>query len=128
MGLTCSQLNTYSLIFDCVFSVISKGTFDLQPKGSSNEFSYKSGVSVRQIPHLPSLTICVWNRFLSLFSALSWSLVSYRKTTGSKSQYFGLAWHTHTGNQMSLVVTQKTFSTESTTSKERYGRDVKGVR
>lgn len=68
---------------------------------------------------MSTLTMCLWNRFLQFYASIGWILAVYRSNT----QYFGLWWDTHDGNQMSLRVTQKVLNDEAAkNSKNRYGK------
>ena len=57
---------------------------------------------------MSTLTMCLWDRFLQFYASIGWILAVF----GSNTQYFGLQWDTHDGNQMNLRVMQKVLNDE----------------
>ena len=97
--------------------MISKGTFDLEPEVVT---SADDLISVRQISHLASLTMCLWLRFLDVKSSSAWTM-AYYEVTGSRYQYLRLMW-SKMPDRMELLVMQRAWTGAShlITASNRY--------
>ena len=91
-----------------------KETFDLEP-GVREEG--EEALSVREIPHLPSFTLCTWLRFLKKSGYGAWDMALYQ-TSGSREGGFNLKW-VDERDQMSLWVQQEAWTGEYFTVKDR---------
>ena len=76
-------------------------------------------LSARQIPHLSSLTMCFWLRFLKFVDTNGWRMVRYY-VRGSWVQELYLMWISKEADRMELVVGQTTRTGEIYSIKDRY--------
>ena len=67
---------------------------------------------MRQIPHLPALTMCFWIQFLETNGDLAWSLVEYI-VTGTRPQGFKLMWSPDGPNEMTMLINQLSWTGDS---------------
>ena len=75
-------------------------------------------LSVRQIPRLPSLTMCLWLRFLETYSDLGWRLIDY-SVPGTRAQTLTFLWAKDGVNRMGMYVIQWAWTGESYTTQDR---------
>ena len=79
-----------------------KGTFDLE----LGTHVLSERLSVRQIPHLPSLTMCTWLRFLDFKTDFAWRMMEY-EVKGTRSQRLVLYWVQGGQNRLELLIHQE---------------------
>ncbi|XP_068740594.1 uncharacterized protein [Montipora capricornis] len=100
--------DTYTCLPECKepnfissgYCVGKEATFDLEP-GVRNEG--EKILSVSEIPHLASFSLCLWLRFLNKHGGSgNWDMVRYY-TSGSRVDGFGLKWVYH-ADEMHLSV------------------------
>ena len=73
---------------------------------------------MRQIPHLPSLTMCTWLRFLDFNTDVAWRMVDY-VVSGTRSQVFSLFWKGD-HNRPELHISQGHWTGEKWTAPDRW--------
>ena len=103
-GCLCAKLMWF-------FSKTPKGTFDVEPQNFEM-------ISLRQIPHLSSLTMCLWLRFLEKKGEDLWFMAEYR-VPGSRNQHLRLMWVKYY-DHMELLVNQLAWTGASHFVTERY--------
>ena len=89
-------------------SIIFKGTFDLE----LGTHALSERLSVRQIPHLPSLTVCLWLRFLDFKTNLAWRIMAY-EVQGTRTQSLQMLWVKGGENRLELLIHQSYWTGQS---------------